>query len=57
MGKSQGNFVIDQETITPYDLCNQCSKYGPNFLVGKLRINDFRDQSFSPSKINYSQVK
>ena len=43
--------VIDQESINPHELCYQYSKYGPDFLFGKLGIIDSRDQPYSTSKI------
>ena len=51
--------VIDQETINPHDLCYQCSKYGPDFLFGKLRMIDFRYETCFTSKIKLlsSQIK
>ena len=35
---------IDPEKINPHDVCYQCSKHGPDFLFGKLRIEDFIDE-------------
>ena len=42
--------VIDPETINTHDLCYQCSKYGPDCLVGKLKIKDFNDEPHFPEK-------
>ena len=42
--------VIDQQIINPCGLCYQCYKYGPDFLFGKLRIRDSRDEPHVPAK-------
>ena len=36
--------VIDHQTINPNDLFYQYSKHVPDFLFGKLRIRDYRDE-------------
>ena len=41
--------VIDQETINSHELYYQCSKDGPDFLFGKLRIRDSRDETHFPA--------
>ena len=43
--------VIDEEKINPHDLCYQCSKDGPDFLFGKSRIRDSRDEPYFHEKI------
>ena len=57
MGYFSGGGVIDQETINPHDLCNQCSKYGPEFLFGKSRIRYSRDEPCFPEKNIYYPAK
>ena len=55
LNKFNGNIprsgVTDQETINARDLCYQCSKDGPNFLFGKLRIRYSRKEPHLPTKI------
>ena len=36
--------------MNPRDLCYQCSKDGAEFLFGKLRLRDFRDELCFPAK-------
>ena len=36
--------LIFPETIDTHYLFYQCSKHGPDFLFGKLRIKDFNDE-------------
>ena len=49
--------VIDQQKINPHDLCYKCSKDGPEFLFGKLRIRDYRDEPCFPSKVKILSCK
>ena len=49
--------VIDTKTISTHDLCYWCSKHGPDFLFGKLRIKDFNYEPYFPGRINLYQVK
>ena len=49
-GKITRNDVIYQKTVNPHDLCYQCSKYGPEYLFGKLRIRDCRDKPYFSGK-------
>ena len=52
--KINGNITrsgaIDKETINPHDLCYWCSKYVPEFLFGKFRIIDSRNEPYFPAK-------
>ena len=47
-GESPMSGVIDPETINTHDLCYQCSKHGPDCLLGKLRIQNFNDEPHFP---------
>ena len=43
-GKITRSGVIDQKKINPHDLCYRCSKDGPDFLFGKLRVRGSIDE-------------
>ena len=43
-GSITGSGLIDPETINNSDLCYHYYKRGPDFLLGKLRINDINDE-------------
>ena len=49
-GKISSSGVIDQQTMNTHYLCYQCSKYGPDFLFGNLRIRDCKDEPCFPEK-------
>ena len=44
--------VIDQEKINLSDLCYQCYRFVSEFLFGKLRIRDYREEPHFPAKIS-----
>ena len=44
------SFVIDQQKINHHYSFYQCYKYGSDFLFGKLRIRDSRDEPCFPER-------
>ena len=44
--------IFDQKTIHQNDFSYQCSKDGPDFVLGNLRIRDIKDEPYFPAKRN-----
>ena len=42
--------TIEQKPRNQHDFCYKCSKDGPEFLFGNLRIGDEKNEPFIPSK-------
>ena len=49
--------AIGQQTINPHDLFYQCSKDSQDFLFGKLRVVDYRDESHLLQEETFYHVK
>ena len=45
------SIVNDTETVITHDLCYRCSKYGPDYLFGKLSIKYSNDTPHFPEII------
>ena len=57
-GKVHRNCLINHKSINHRDLFHHCSKDGPYFLFGKLRIRDYRyEPCFPPKKSLLCQIK
>ena len=50
-GKITSSGVINPETINPHDFFHECSKHGPDFVFGKLRIKAFSHEPYFPEII------
>ena len=50
IGKIPISGTIDKKTINHHDFHYQCSKDGPEFLFGNLKIRDCKDEPYFPTK-------